>query len=132
MLSLDLEKAFDRVEHDYLFELLEKFGFGNNFIKWIRALYKDPISFVKCNGFMTEVFTISRSIRQGCPLLALLYSIVAEPLGLAVAEDTNIKGISFGGLKKEQKIYQYADDTTLILKDIESIERAMEKILKIL
>lgn len=60
MVSLDLEKAFDRVEHDYLFKLLEQFGFGNMFIKWIRALYKDAISFVKCNGFVTDAFGITR------------------------------------------------------------------------
>ncbi len=130
MVSIDLEKAFDRVEHDFLFELLEQFGFGDKFIKWIRALYKDAISFVKCNGFMTDVFSITRSIRQGCPLSALLYSIVAEPLGLAIAEDENIKGVGFGGMEKEQKIYQYADDTTLILKDTESIKGAMGKIQK--
>lgn len=52
IISLDLEKAFDRVEHDYLFELLEHFGFGNNFIRWIRVLYKGAISFIKCNGFL--------------------------------------------------------------------------------
>ncbi len=130
IISLDLEKAFDRVEHDYLFELLEHFGFGNNFIRWIRVLYKGAISFIKCNGFLTDVFSITRSIRQGCPLSSLLYSIVAEPLGLVVGEDGNIKGIGFGGIEKEQKIYQYADDTTLILKDLDSVERAMNKIQK--
>ncbi len=47
-----------------------------------------------------------------------------------VGEDGNIKGIGFGGIGKEQKIYQYADDTTLILKDLDSVERAMNKIQK--
>ena len=46
-LNIDQEKAFDRVPHQYLFETIEKFGFGNNFIKWIKILYnsmtsKDP------------------------------------------------------------------------------------------
>jgi len=123
IISLDFEKAFDRVEHEFLFDILKSFGFGGNFIKWIQILYKGAVTKIKCNGFLTECFKITRSIRQGCPLSALLYSLVSEPLGLAIKQEKSIKGISVEGEKN--KIFQYADDTTVIVKDLESVKKAM-------
>lgn len=89
IISLDFEKAFDRVEH-FLFGVLKSFGFGGNFIKWVKILYKGAVTRVKCNGFLTECFKLTRSIIQGCPLSALLYALVAEPLGLAVKQEGRI------------------------------------------
>jgi hypothetical protein len=128
IVSLDFEKAFDRVEHGFLFDVLKSFGFGENFMKWIRILYKGAITKIKCNGFLTQGFKITRSIRQGCPLSALLYSLVAEPLGLIVKHEEGIKGIGIEG--GESKIFQYADDTTLLLKDLESVRKAMQIVQK--
>lgn len=125
LFNIDLEKAFDRVEHKYLFDLLKRFGFGNNFIKWIKCFYTDIFSCFKINGFLTDYVGISRSIRQGCPLSALLYTLVAEPLGLAINGEKEIKGILIEGNEIEQKSFQYADDTTLFLKDINSVGKAM-------
>lgn len=128
LISLDFEKAFDRVEHGFLFSILECFGFGRNFIKWVRILYSDIMTKVKCNGFLTEPFKISRSIRQGCPLSAQLYSLVAEPLGLIIKKEEKIKGVQIEEGQEDIKIFQYADDTTLIAKDIQSVKNAMEKV----
>lgn len=128
VISLDFEKAFDRVEHVFLFSVLEKFGFGESFIKWIRILYKDTLTEVKCNGFLTEPFAISRSIRQGCPLSAQLYSLVAEPLGLIIKKENEIKGIELDEGKEINKIFQYADDTTIVVKNEQSVKHAMEKV----
>lgn len=55
---------------------------------------------------------------------ALLYSLVAEPLGLKVKQEKGIKGIGIG--EEENRIFQYADDTTLLVKDLESVKKAME------
>ncbi len=126
VISLDLEKAFDRVEHEYLFKIVQQFGFGDNFLKWLKILYKDSKSQVKCNGFITEIFKITRSIRQGCTLSALLYSLVAEALGLAITEDKEIRGIHTEENQELQKVYQYADDTTLIVQDVLSVTKVME------
>lgn len=128
LISLDFEKAFDRVEHSFLFDILQNFGFGENFKKWISILYKGATTRIKCNGFLTKNVNITRSIRQGCPLSALLYSLVAEPLGLMIKQDEDIKGIGLDG--QETKIFQYADDTTLLMKDIESVKKAMQIVQK--
>lgn len=127
-ISLDFEKAFDRVEHGFLFSILEQFGFGENFIKWLKILYKDALTKVKCNGFLTEPFILTRSIRQGCPLSAQLYSLVAEPLGLIVKNCKEIKGIEINRGKELNKIYQYADDTTIIVENLQSVKNVMDKI----
>lgn len=117
---------FDRVEHKYLFDVLKSFGFGENFIKWVRILYKGAVTRIKCNGFLTKCFRITRSIRQGCPLSALLYSLVAEPLGLAIKQGKRIKGIEIEEIIKDNKSFQYADDTTIIVRGEESVKKIME------
>ncbi len=93
LISLDLEMAFDRVEHEFLFDVLKAFGFGEHFLKWIWIFYSDVLTCIKCKGFLTDCFQPTSSIRQGCPLSALLYSLVAEPLGLAIKADREINGI---------------------------------------
>lgn len=124
--SLDFENAFDRVEHGFLFDVLRRFNFGENFTKWIMILYKGALTKIKCNGFLTDAFKISRSIRQGCPLSSLLYSLVSELLGLAVKEKESIKRIEIEEKKAEGKIFQYADDTTIIVKGKESVKEVMK------
>ncbi len=86
-INLDFEKTLDRVEHSFLFAVLEHFGFGKNVKEWIKILDKNVMTKVKCNGFLTEPFKITRSIRQGCPLSAQVYTLVAEPLGLMIKND---------------------------------------------
>ena len=80
LLSLDQEKAFDRVEHSYLWSALTAFGFGKNFIDMIRVLYCDVESMLKINGGLCAPFQVLRGIRQGCPLSGMLYSLAIEPL----------------------------------------------------
>ncbi|MGL5244158.1 MAG: RNA-directed DNA polymerase, partial [Sarcina sp.] len=128
IISLDFEKAFDRVEHDFLFAILEHFGFGENFKEWLKILYKNITTRVKCNGFLTDPFKITRSIRQGCPLSAQLYTLIAEPLGMIIKKDKEIKGIKFGDGQEEMKVFQYADDTTLTVEDYKSVENVMERV----
>jgi len=127
LLGIDLEKAFDRVEHRFLWEVLGKFGFGEKFIKWVKLLYANAKSTIKVNGFLTEPVELGRSIRQGCPLSALLYSLVAEPLGLMINTDNNIVGIETSR-DRTVKIVQYADDINLCLKSSRYIGAAMSHV----
>lgn len=130
VLNIDFEKAFDRVEHEFLFNILKTFNFGEKFTRCLRCLYSDAKSCIKINGFLTDFMILSRSIRQGCPLSALLFTLVAEPLGLAIGADNTIKGIPVmdehsSHSNSHSKIYQYADDTTLVIRDEDSIKNSI-------
>lgn len=115
ILSMDAEKAFDRLEWDYLFYTLEKFNVGGQFINWIRLLYTTPLASVCTNGSNSDAFPISRGSRQGCPLSPLLFALALEPLAIAIRQDTTIRGIFREGL--EQKISLYADDMILYISN---------------
>lgn len=112
LLACDLKKAFDRVSHDYLKDVLAEMNFGNNFLKWLNILYKGPESMVLVNGFLSEAFDVGRSVRQGCPLSALLFVLSQEPLACAIRSDPRIKGINIPNLERSVKNIQFADDTT--------------------
>ena len=79
----------------------------------IKAIYNCNTSCVINNGYFTEFFSVSRGVRQGCPLSPYLFVICVELLAIAVRNDKNIVGIDTGG--ECFKIIQYADDTTLTL-----------------
>ncbi|KAI3374546.1 hypothetical protein L3Q82_021112 [Scortum barcoo] len=80
LISIDQEKAFDRVEHKYLWQTLAAFGFSPGFIAKIRVLYCDIASVLKINGGLSAPFRVQRGIRQGCCLSGMLYSLAIEPL----------------------------------------------------
>ncbi|KAJ3609222.1 hypothetical protein NHX12_023746 [Muraenolepis orangiensis] len=80
LISIDQEKAFDRVEHQYLWKTLEAFGFSPGLIAKIKALYSNIESVLKINGGLSAPFKIQRGIRQGCSLSGMLYSLAFEPL----------------------------------------------------
>ena len=75
------------------------------------------------NGVFSLFFELSRSIRQGCPISALLFLLVAEVLAIKIRKDTHIKGIKINNI--EIKINMLADDTTLFLADINSLKIAI-------
>lgn len=94
-LSMDASKAFDCVEWEDLFKTLEKFGFSDNFIRWIKTLYDSPSARVLTNGFISHLFYLQRSTRQGCPLCPRLF-VAIEPFAQKLRNNVNIFGISMG------------------------------------
>ena len=121
---IDFEKAFHTVEWNFLFKSLQAYNFGENFIKWVKLLYSNITSSTINNGFLSPTFKLSRGIRQGCPLSALLFILVAETIALKLKAEKKIQGIMVG--ETEYKICQMADDTTLFMKSIESITMAIQ------
>ena len=118
LIALDQMKAFDRVDHNFIFKCLEKMNFPTKIIKLIRTLYQNPTSRVKINGLLTEAIEILRGVRQGCPLSAILYIIVAEILTIAIKQNPKIKGLS---TLNQPFLSQYAEDTATVITGDESI-----------
>ena len=78
LLTIDIEKAFDSVNHAFLISVLEKYGFGKNFLKWINVLLNNQESCVINGGFTTQYFKLERGTRQGDPISAYLFVLVLE------------------------------------------------------
>ena len=114
IVAIDFEKAFDSISWEFLFETLKCFNFGDNFIKWVKILYSSPECCVINNGYYSEFFQITRGIRQGCPISALLFILVVEIMAIHIRQNPNIHGIKYAQ-NEEIVISQLADDTTLFL-----------------
>uniref|UniRef100_A0A8C5M8J3 Reverse transcriptase domain-containing protein n=1 Tax=Leptobrachium leishanense TaxID=445787 RepID=A0A8C5M8J3_9ANUR len=108
LLSTDAEKAFDRVNWEFLFATLSQVGLGPNLCTWIRALYSDPTTRVCVNGIYTEPFKIRNGTRQGCPLSPLLFVFALEPFLSSVRASPDIRGIRTG--RTEHRVAAFADD----------------------
>ncbi len=114
VISMDAEKAFDRVEWPYLFYTLKRFGLGSTFISWIKLLYASPLARVRTNNNYSDYFPLRRGTRQGCPLSPLLFAIAIEPLAVALRFG-QMMGITRGG--SVHKLSLYADDLLLFISD---------------
>ena len=64
----DVEKAFDSVDHNFMFAALKRFGFGNDFVRWIKTIFKNSQSCVMNNGTSAEYFNLERGARRDDPL----------------------------------------------------------------
>jgi hypothetical protein len=83
----------------------------------VNLLYRDAKLCVIQHGIFSEFFNISRGCRQGDPLSPYLFLLCVEILGIMIRKETNIKGIKIGNT--EYKLFQYADDTGIILDGTE-------------
>ena len=114
LMALDFQNAFNTVEHNFMYDVLRKFNFGNNFVSWIKLLHKGAELSVINNGYTSSWFQPSRGLQQGCPASALLFALAVEIMAIKLRAMT-IKGIEIAG--REFKISQYCDDTTLFVRD---------------
>ena len=115
LVTIDFEKAFDSVDWDYMWKVLEAFNFGVSFIRWTKLLYTNISSCVLNNGFSTGYFKLYRGVRQGDPLSPILFIITLETLLCKIRSDEDIKGITID--EHQFKMSAYADDLTSFLND---------------
>ena len=89
------------MEWNFLFKTLEKFNFGENFMRWVKILYTDPIFRVKNNGWISKTCKMNRGIRQGCPISALLFIFATEILACNIRSNKDIDGFKIKEMKQK-------------------------------
>lgn len=123
LLSLDQEKAFDRVNRTFLQSLLPRFGFGPSFCFWINTLYNGANMRVIVNEWLTDAIPLSRGVRQGDSLSPLLYVLCVETLACKIRNNPKIEGFLLPGAHGLcYKVGNYADHTTCIVKCYRSLQ----------
>ena len=111
ILSIDAEKAFDKIQHPFLIKTLQKVGTEGTYLNIIKAIYDKPTANIILNGEKLKEFPLRSGTRQGCPLSPLLFNIVLEVLAMAIREEkTKIKGIQIGKEEVQLSLFSNCGD----------------------
>ena len=108
IISIDAEKAFDKIQRPFLIKTLKKVGAEGSYLEVIKAIYEQPNTNIILNGETLRAVPLRSGTRQGCPLSLLLFNMVLEVLASAVRQHKEIKGIQMG--QEGVKLSLFADD----------------------
>lgn len=114
LLALDFQGAFDNLSHDYLFEVLRAYGFSERFRHLLWDIYNDSTSSVQINGYRIRPIPIRSSVRQGCPLSMLLFTMRLNSL-LRTLEQS-LHRVKIGRHTDRTSVVAYADDVTIFMR----------------
>jgi hypothetical protein len=115
IISLEAEKAFDKIQHPFMITVLKRPGIQGPYLNMAKAIYYKPVVNIKLNGEKFEEMPQKSGSRQGCPLSPYLFTIVLEVLTRATRQQKEIQGIQIG--KQEVKISLFADDMIVYISD---------------
>lgn len=137
LMKLDLSKAYDRLNWNYLKAILGAYGFENRWIDWILSMISTPNFSVLINGIPSGTFNATRGIRQGDPISPFLFIMVVEGLGYKIKKDVRdnkIRGIRLWGRNLSITHEQFVDDVMLFgdatLKEVRNFKGILEIFMK--
>ena len=114
IISIDVEKAFDKVQHPFMIKTLQKAGIEGTYLNIIKAKYDKPTANIILSGEKLKVCPRKSGTRQTYPLSPLLFNIVLKVLTTAIREEKEINGIQIG---KEVKLTLFADDMIFYIEN---------------
>ena len=114
LLQVDFEKAFDSIEHAFLFKTLEVMGMGDYMIKLIKVAFHGCMAYANINGFLSNPIYLMRGLHQGSPLSPILFLLVAQVFSNKLVFSQDITGITIHGV--DVLLSLFADDTDIFLQ----------------
>lgn len=121
LVQVDLANAFERVNHELLFMLLEHANIGQIVTGGVQLCYRNCATCLIVNGTLTASIAIESSVKQGCPMSLLLFALYLESL-CVLAKNCPLVG-GYRLLADEVKVLAYADDMTYFCKDKRGAKR---------
>ncbi|KAL3682360.1 hypothetical protein R1sor_000382 [Riccia sorocarpa] len=120
--KLDFEKAYDRVDHGYLWKTMQAMNISENFIDLTKCLVEGATSKIHALGKFSKEIPLERGVRQGCPLAPLLFALATQPL-MTILKSRAAEG-RLPGLKikanKDMLYSLFADDSGVFIQAEES------------
>ena len=126
IISLDAEKAFDKIQHPFMLKVLKKWEIQGHYLNIVKAIYSKPVANIKLDGEKLEAIPQNPETRQGYPLFPYLFSIVLEVLARAIRQQKEVKGIQIG--KQKVKISLFVDDMIVYLSGSKNPIRELQLI----
>lgn len=125
LLAIDIQRAFDEVQHQAIWAILDYFNFGYKFVEYVQTLYKYSSCAVTNNGWISDYFRTFSGVKQGDSISSFLFLCVIEVLSIMLKENTLIDTVLVNGIKK--LLGMYADDVWNVIKNSpESLKQLME------
>ena len=125
ILQVDFEKAFDSVDHYFLFKTMERLGFGSFLINLVKIAFHGCLSFININGHLSSQVYLGRGLHQGSPLSPILFLLIAQVFTAKLECNQSIHGISVNGV--DLLLSLFADDTDMFLK---ASGRCLDEVMK--
>ena len=125
IISINAEKAFDKIQHPFILKTLQNMGIEGTYLNIEKAIYDKPTVNIILNGEKLKALPQTSGTRQGCPL-SPLFNIVLEVLATAIREEKEINRIQIGN---EVKLSLFTDDMILY---IENHKDSIRKLLKLI
>ena len=125
MAFMDLEKAYDRVDREALWQVMRIYGVGGRLLKGVQSFYDDSKACVRSENGISEWFSVNVGLRQGCVLSPWLFNVYMDGVVREVSMRTHGKGVemcdSVGSRWRVSQLL-YADDTVLMADSAEDLQ----------
>ena len=119
---VDLEKAYDRVPRDKLWECLREYGVDEELLRAIQALYKQSTACVRVGGIKSTPFTVGVGLRQGCVLSPILFATFMDRIE---RRSRGPQCVKIGDVEVSRLLF--ADDLVLLTSSQEDLQRALDR-----
>jgi hypothetical protein len=123
IISLDEEKAFDKIQHPFMIKVLERSGIQGPYLNIIKAIYIKPVANIKLNGEKLGAIPLKSGTRQGCPLSSYLFNMLLKVLSRTIRQQKEFKWIQI--VEEEVKMSLFAGDIIVYLCDTKNSTREL-------